>query len=255
MRLLFVGDIVGNSSCEFFRNRINKIKKENRIDTIIVNGENSADNNGLTPYSAKHLFESGADVITTGNHCYKRREMNDMYEESKYVIRPANFGDSVPGRGYCVVDYGYYSLAVINLQGVVFLDSLDNPFKTIDEVLKKIETPNIIVDFHAEATSEKKAMGYYLAGKVSAVIGTHTHVQTADETILSNHTGYITDVGMTGVKESVLGIQKDIIIQKFINHYPYKYEYATGTHMINAVVVEINERNGQCIHIERIMQE
>lgn len=250
MNVLFVGDTVGQRSAEHLIKLLPALKRRYSVDMTIVNGENSADGNGITPYSAKLLLE-GADVITTGNHCFRRREMNDMFEENTPIIRPANFGDTV-GRGYTVFDMGRTRAAVINLIGMAYMENCDNPFGCIDKILAEIDTPVIIVDFHAEATSEKKAMGYYLAGRVSAVIGTHTHVQTADEQILAEHTGYITDVGFTGVKDSILGIDKDVIIARLTTYYPQKHTYPDGDIMINAVLIGIEEKSGKCTHIERI---
>ena len=251
MKILFIGDVVGQTSGDYLSSKLPKIKRDYAIDLTIVNGENSADGNGITPFSAKLLLNGGADVITTGNHCFRRREMNDMYEESSVIIRPANLGETY-GNGYCIVDMGNTRVAVINLMGMAYMDSCDNPFHCIDKILKEIDTPNIIVDFHAEATSEKKAMGYYLEGRVSAVLGTHTHVQTNDEEILGNHTGYITDVGMTGVKRSVLGVDKDVIISRLTTYYPQKHTYPEGEVMINGVVLEIDKKNGKCLSIEKI---
>lgn len=251
MKILFIGDVVGQTSGDYLSSMLPKIKRDYAIDLTIVNGENSADGNGITPFSAKLLLNGGADVITTGNHCFRRREMNDMYEESSVIIRPANLGETY-GNGYCIIDMGNTRVAVINLMGMAYMDSCDNPFHCIDKILKEIDTPNIIVDFHAEATSEKKAMGYYLEGRVSAVLGTHTHVQTNDEEILGNHTGYITDVGMTGVKRSVLGVDKDVIISRLTTYYPQKHTYPEGEVMINGVVLEIDKKNGKCLSIEKI---
>lgn len=250
MNVLFVGDVVGQRSAEHLIKTLPKLRREYSVDLTVVNGENSADGNGITPYSAKILLD-GADVITTGNHCFRRREMNDMFEENSSIIRPANFGDTV-GRGYTIVDMGRTRAAVVNLIGMAYMESCDNPFHCIDRILPEIDAPVIIVDFHAEATSEKKAMGFYLAGRVSAVIGTHTHVQTADEQILSGHTGYITDVGFTGVRDSILGIDKDVIIARLTTYYPQKHIYPDGDIMINAVLLRIDEKSGKCAGIERI---
>lgn len=252
MKVLFVGDVVAQSSCEFLIGELPKLKREYEIDVTIVNGENSADGNGIIPYSAKLLLDGGVDVITTGNHCFKRREMTPFYDESDVVIRPANFGDDIAGKGVCKLDFGKFQLAVINLIGTAYMQPVDNPFKCAEQLLESIDTKNIIVDFHAEATAEKKAMGFFLAGKVSAVLGTHTHVQTADETIIDDFTGYITDVGMTGVQESVLGIDKDVIIQRLTTYFPQKHVYAQGTPRINAVVLDIDSKTGRCLSIERI---
>ena len=253
MRLLFVGDVVGESGCDFLYKNIYKIKKENSIDITVVNGENSAQGNGITPRSMDSLFSMGVDVITTGNHCFKRKESMDIYEHNESVIRPANFPAGAPGKGITVIDKVPYKIAVINLIGTMYLDSFDNPFNVIDDILKGIDTPNIIVDFHAEATSEKKEMGFYLQNKVTAVLGTHTHVQTSDECILGGHTAYITDVGMAGPENSVLGIDKDIIINKFKNKMPVRFIESTEKCFINAVVVDFNEKTGKANDIKRLV--
>lgn len=245
---------MGQDACRDFTAMLPSLKQRYQIDVTIVNGENSADGNGITPFSAELLLGGGADAVTTGNHCFKRPEMAAAYEESGVIIRPANFGDGCPGKGYCILDFGGYSLAVINLIGVNYMQPVDNPFFCADKILEEIETKNILVDFHAETTSEKKALGYYLAGRVSAVLGTHTHVQTADECILEGHTGYITDVGMTGVQESVLGVDKDIIIARLTTYYPQRHVYAKGRTTLNAVVLEIDTKTGACRKIKRIFE-
>ncbi len=251
LNVLFIGDVVGQKSANYLAGILPKLKKQYSARAAVVNGENSADGNGITPFSADLLFSGGADVITTGNHCFRRREMNELYEESSTILRPANLGETY-GKGITVLDMGKTQLAVVNLIGMAYMEPCDNPFLCADQLLKTIETPNIIVDFHAEATSEKKAMGFYLEGRVSAVIGTHTHVQTADEEILGGHTGYITDAGMTGVKRSVLGIDKDVIIARLTTYYPQKHIYPSGEIMINGVALSLDEKSGKCISIERI---
>ena len=252
INILFIGDVVGQKSCAVLREKLPAMKNEYNAKIVIVNGENSADGNGITPVTARYLLDSGADAITTGNHCFRRKEMDAFYEQSDTVIRPVNYPDSVPGKGYTVLDFGSYSVAVINLLGTVFMQNLENPFHCIDRILEKINSKVIIVDFHAEATSEKKAMGHYLAGRVSAVLGTHTHVQTADEEILKGCTGYITDVGMTGVMDSVLGIKKEIIINNMITGYPQRYEYAEGRCEVCGAVIEVDEKTGICTSVKRI---
>ena len=254
MNILFVGDVVGQNACRDLAAALPSLKQRYNIDATIVNGENSADGNGITPFSAGLLLDGGADAITTGNHCYRRPEMDALYESSDVIIRPANLGNNCPGKGYCILDFGSHSLAVINLIGTAFMQPVENPFSYADKILEVIDTPNIIVDFHAEATSEKKAMGWYLAGRASAVIGTHTHVQTADECILEEHTGYITDAGMTGVHESVLGIDKDVIISRLTTYYPQRHTYARGATKINAVVLGIDNKTGVCRSIKRVCQ-
>lgn len=251
MNILFIGDVVGQTCGDYLCSKLPKLKRDYNIDLTIVNAENSADGNGITPFSANLLLNGGADILTTGNHCFRRREMNDMYEESSVIIRPANLGQTY-GKGYCIVDMGRAQIAVINLMGMAYMDNCDNPFFCVDKLLEEIHTPNIVVDFHAEATSEKKAMGYYLEGRVSAVLGTHTHVQTNDDEILGGHTAYITDVGMTGVKRSVLGVDKDVIISRLTSYYPQKHTYPEGDIMINGVVLELDTKNGRCTAITKI---
>ena len=253
MRLLFVGDVVGNSGCEALEKQLYRIKQEHKIDITVVNGENSAQGNGITLSSAQNLFSMGVDVITTGNHCFKRKEIMELFDSNDFLLRPANFPDGVEGRGVAVIDMCPYKIAIVNLIGTLYLEAVDNPFNVVDKILDDIDTPNIIVDFHAEATSEKKAMGFYLQNRVTAVLGTHTHVQTADETILGGHTAYITDVGMTGPELSVLGVDKDIVITKFKKRVPVKFTESTEKSFINAVVVEFDEKNGKALDIKRLI--
>ena len=245
MRLLFIGDVVGKSGCDFLEKNLYKIKKQYNIDVTVINGENSAQGNGITRQSADFLTRVGADIITTGNHAFKRRESVDMFDEIPHLIRPANYPDDVVGKGYYVLDMGAVQIAVINLMGVVYLEPLDNPFEKVDSILKEISTPNIFVDFHAEATAEKKAMGHYLAGRVTGVFGTHTHVQTADATILKGHTGYITDVGMTGPENSVLGVKSELAISKMKSHFPVKFEESTEEAFLNGIIAEFDTKLGK----------
>ncbi|MBP0975749.1 MAG: YmdB family metallophosphoesterase, partial [Oscillospiraceae bacterium] len=196
MKILMFGDVVGEAGTACFQRFAPRLKQQYAADLIVVNGENSAKGNGITQQSADQLFAGGADIITTGNHCF-RRKCDEIFENPR-ILRPANYPEGAPGSGVCILDCGAYSFAVINLMGTAFMEALDNPFTVIDTLLEEIDTPNILVDFHAEATSEKRAMGWYLSGRVSAVIGTHTHVLTADAQILDGKTGYLTDAGMTG---------------------------------------------------------
>ncbi len=251
MKILFLGDIVGSKGCKFAASKVYNIKKENDIDIVIVNGENSADGNGITPTSAEML--GFADVITTGNHCFRRREMMNRYDECANIIRPANYPEGAPGHGVYILERGRLRLAVINLMGTAFMESLDNPFTVIDGILKDIDTPNIFVDFHAEATSEKKAMGHYLAGNVTAVCGTHTHVMTADEIILKNHTAYITDVGMCGAELSVLGVKTEIAVRKQRFHLPEKFVESDEAPFLNGVIIDFNEKDGKSHSIKRLI--
>lgn len=254
MKLLFIGDVVGDKGCDFLEKKIYMIKKEYDISLVVINGENSALGNGITPYSYQRLIALGADVITTGNHCFRRKESISLYDENETLLRPANFPEGVPGHGFTVIDLGFCQVAVVNLMGTAYMEPLDNPFYCIDSLLEKIDTKNIIVDFHAEATSEKKAMGFYLDGRVTAVLGTHTHVQTADETILPNGTAYITDAGMTGAELSVLGVKSELAIEKIKYHAPVKFEESENPCFINGVVIDFDEHNGKANKITRIIE-
>ncbi|MBR3446348.1 MAG: TIGR00282 family metallophosphoesterase [Oscillospiraceae bacterium] len=250
MRILMFGDVVGEAGCECFCRQAPKLKREYGADLIVVNGENSAKGNGITPQSADMLFSGGADVITTGNHCFRRK--CDRIFSNERILRPANYPDGAPGSGVCVLDCGPCSVAVINLMGTAFLDALDNPFTVIDRLLAVNEARITLLDFHAEATSEKRAMGWYLSGRVSAVIGTHTHVQTADEEILDGKTGYLTDVGMVGGERSVLGVKPELAIEKQRFKRPVQFEEAEAPCILNAVFLEIDSKSGICNKIERI---
>lgn len=252
MKVLFLGDVVGKSGCDFVAKHLRSLKKMIGVDACIVNGENSAEGNGITPESARMLFDAGADVITTGNHVLKRREIYPVLEQKNGIIRPANYHSSAPGCGMFVLDKLRWQLCVINLQGIAAMEPHANPFEKVDQLLKHVHTPNILVDFHAEMTSEKKAMGYYLDGRVSAVVGTHTHVPTADERVLRGGTAYITDVGMCGGKNSVLGVKKEIIIRKFVTGMPERFEYDHQDMELNAVLITIDQSSGRAQSIERV---
>lgn len=253
MNLLFIGDVVGKTGCDMIKKNLYKIKKDYDIDITVINGENSAIGNGITKDSADILMKYGADVITTGNHAYKRREASELFENHENIIRPANYPQGCAGRGTYILDMGRYQVAFINLMGTVYMEALDNPFFAIDDILENISTKNIFVDFHAEATAEKKCMGFYLEKRVTAVLGTHTHVQTADETILGGHTAYITDVGMTGSENSVLGVCSNLAIEKMKMHHPVKFIQADDFGMINAVIINFDEKTGKALDIKRII--
>ncbi len=252
MKLLFVGDIVGSRGCGFANSVVPELKRKEGADIVVVNGENSADGNGMTVRSVNSL--AFADVITSGNHVFRRREIFPLLNSAgTNIIRPANYPEGAPGRGIYILDMGRCSVAVVNLMGTVFMDDLDNPFTVIDKLLESISTPNIIVDLHAEATSEKKAMGFYLDGRVTAVIGTHTHVQTADETILPKGTGYITDAGMCGAENSVLGVRSDIIISNLKTKLPCKFTESDEPPFLNGVMIEFDEKVGKCTNVKRLL--
>lgn len=251
MRLVFIGDVVGSAGCEALARELPNIRHEYKIDFAVVNGENSADGNGISKNSMEDIFGAGVDVITTGNHAFHRSSIVHEYETKYTLLRPANLGEDLPGSGVCEIDCGAYSAAVINLIGITFMQPADNPFKCAEKLLEGIDSKIIIVDFHAEATSEKRAMGLFLAGRTSAVFGTHTHVQTADEQIIDG-TGYITDAGMTGPKNSVLGVRPDISIERFRTYRFQKYEVAQGECEVCGVVADIDQTSGKCVKIERI---
>lgn len=254
MRILAIGDVVGTDSVTYLQSVLPAFRRSNAIDVCIINGENSSDGNGITPSSAENLFQSGADVITTGNHAYRRKEMYDYFDDHAFVLRPANYPEGNPGQGYCIIDKGRVLVGVVNVMGTTYMEPLANPFTTMDQVLQELSSCRIVlVDLHAEATSEKRAMGFYLDGKVSAVFGTHTHVQTADEQILPKGTGYITDLGMTGPIQSVLGVKPEIIIGKLKTNLPARFDYEKDSPIsMNGCIFEVDDKTGTCLSVERV---
>ena len=253
MRVLAIGDVVGSIGCKCLRALLPNLKKEKKIDLVIVNGENSADGNGITPASAEHLFASGADIITTGNHAFRRRESYELFAGRHDLLRPANYPHGAPGKGICVVDKGRFQVAVVNLMGTVYLEALDCPFATMERLLAENHLPKVIlVDFHAEATGEKGGFAYAYDGAVSAVFGTHTHVQTADTQILPKGTGFITDLGMTGPCHSVLGVKPELIIKKLKTKMPVRFDLASGSCHMDGAIFEIDEKTGKTNSVERI---
>lgn len=251
MNILTIGDVVGSIGCRFLRERLPQLKKGKAVDLVIANGENSADGNGLTPTSAQFLFDSGVDVITSGNHSFRRKESYDFYDSCETLLRPANFPAAAPGKGVCIVDMGRIQVGVINLMGVVYMESMDSPFDTADRLLEGM--PKItLIDFHAEATGEKRSFAYYLDGRVSAVFGTHTHVQTSDECVLENGTGYITDLGMTGPIHSVLGVKPELVIQKMRTKMPVRFDLSDGPCQMDCALFHIEEKTGKTESVERI---
>jgi hypothetical protein len=257
MRILIVGDVVSKSGCDFFAKTVPNLKRERNIDLVIVNGENSAVGNGVLPTSADFLLSVGADIITLGNHALRRPEIYDYLNcENNPIIRPANFDKSAPGFGSMTADMGRVQVGVINLIGSVYMSPCENPFERADKEIEKLKNDGvkiIIVDFHAEATAEKRAMGYYLDGKVTAVVGTHTHIQTSDEQILDGGTAYITDLGMTGPADSVLGVDKECAIQRIKTNLPVRFTNPeTDKCVLEGVILETDEKTGKAINIERI---
>ncbi len=255
VKVLFISDIVGKPGRQAVSMELHRLVDRFAIDLVIANGENSAGGFGITEDTAKELFELGIHVITSGNHIWDKRDSYDFINREKRLVRPANYPDGAPGHGSVVVTTPTGSkVAVLNLEGRAFMNNLECPFRTADSEISRLngETPILVVDFHAEATSEKLALGWYLNGRVSAVIGTHTHVQTSDERLLPGGTAYITDAGMTGSFDSVIGIKKELAIEKFLSQIPVRFEVAKKDIRLNAVVVEIDEKSGKACGIERL---
>ena len=277
-RILFIGDVVGHSGRVAVGSILPELKKQMGArgsvpPLVIANGENLAGGLGLTQGTANELFSYGVDILTTGNHVWDKKEILDYIDSDERILRPANYPQGAPGRSCAVVElkdkldtrcwmldtgtgHRESRVAVFNLSGRIFMDPLDDPFTAAKNIVPELrEKSNVIVlDFHAEATAEKVAMGWYLDGQVSAVIGTHTHVQTADETILPNHTAYITDAGMTGPMDSVIGVKKDLIIRKFLTQMPVRFEVAKGDVMFSAVIIDIDPVTGRSTSIERLQR-
>lgn len=253
MKILVVGDVVGNPGRTILKKYLDRNK--NKYDFIIVNGENAAAGFGITGKIADEFISWGCDVITSGNHIWDKKDIYEYLDKSDRLLRPYNYPAGVPGNGYTIVkDKKGNKIAVVSLQGRVFMPPIDCPFTKAKELIEEIrkETRNIIVDFHAEATSEKIALGRYLDGKVSVVYGTHTHIQTADNKILADGTGYITDAGMTGSDNGVIGMSAESIIPKFITSLPQKFEIAEGNERLNGLEIELDTETGECTSIERI---
>jgi len=254
MNVLFIGDIMGEPGRRAMSRLLPKVVTQHAVDLVIGNGENVAGGFGITPELAQELFEMGLSVITTGNHAWDKKEILDFIRREPRLLRPANYPSGVPGQGSIVVETpAGERLAVLQLMGRVFMPTLDCPFQVARrEVTRlKAEARAIIVDMHAEATSEKMAMGHFLDGEVSAVVGTHTHVQTADEQILPKGTAYITDIGMTGPVHSVIGIKKEHAIEKFLTQMPHRFEVASGPAVFSAVLIELDGQIGKAIRIQR----
>jgi metallophosphoesterase (TIGR00282 family) len=252
MRVLFIGDVVGGPGRRGLRETMPSLRERHQPDLIIVNGENSAGGVGITERTANDLFGAGTGVITTGNHVYRHREAYDFLERERLVIRPANYPQRNPGRGFTVVEAGGMRIGVINLSGGVGLRVARSPFDVVDEILERIEADAVVVDFHAEVTSEKVAMGWHLDGRVAAVFGTHTHVPTADGRVLPKGTAFISDVGMTGSRTSVLGVKPEQALASMITQMPTRFETAEEDIWVMGALVEVNER-GLADSFEQVM--
>lgn len=252
VNILAVGDIAGRCGLEMLSRRLRSIQKFENIRFTVVNGENAA-GIGITPQQAREILSAGADVITLGNHTWGRQEIAETLDENPYILRPANFAPQTPGRGLGLYETSFGKVAVINLIGRCNMDfGPDNPFLEADRLLKNLDAGIVLVDFHAEATSEKLALGSYLDGRVSAVWGTHTHVQTSDARVLPRGTGYITDLGMTGAINSVIGVKTDISISFFLGNPPRRFEAADGEAKLECAVFEIDEKTGRCLGVRAL---
>ena len=258
MNILFIGDIVGNPGREAVKALLPGLKKELNLDFVIANAENAAGGSGITPRVAQELFNSGIEVLTSGDHIWKRSEVLDIIDKDGRVLRPANFPEGAPGRGAGVFKtQNGFKVAVVNVQGRVFMEALECPFKASRRLIEELskEAKVIIVDIHAEATSEKVALGWYLDGLASAVLGTHTHIQTADERILPSGCAYITDVGMVGPMDSVIGRRVEDVLSRFITAVPTRFEVAKDNIQLHGVVLDIDEETGKARSIARIQRK
>ncbi len=262
MNILFVGDIFGSAGRHIVREHLSHVMETHEVDLLVINGENAAGGFGITPAIAEEFFDWGAHVITTGNHVWDKREIfeyiggvpADSHDRARRVLRPANYVATTPGFGWYQGELGNgQSYAVINLQGRVFMANTDDPFRKADELLQHITAKVILVDFHGEATSEKVALGWYLDGRVTAVLGTHTHIPTADERVLPGGTAYQTDVGMSGPYDSVIGVEKELVLARFLTGLPGKFEAAKGNPKMCAALIQCDGATGRAEKIQRIM--
>ncbi len=261
LNILFIGDIFGRPGRTIVRERLPELVRTYSADLVIANCENAAAGFGITPSLAEELFDLGIDVMTTGNHVWDKREIIEYFQmadgnphsPARRLLRPANFPETLPGWGVYEGTKNGVPYAVMNLQGRVFMGSSDDPYRYADRLLEKIKAKIVFVDFHAEATSEKVAFGWYLDGRATAVVGTHTHIPTADETVLSKGTAYITDVGMTGPYDSVIGVKKELVIDRFLSGMPARFEPAVGDVRLCGVVVECDDETGRARRIQRLM--
>ena len=256
LKILFVADVVGHPGRDAVKAILPALKRELRPDLTVLNGENAAGGFGLTAKIAAELKGAGADVITSGNHVFAQKEFVGALPSLQNVLRPANYPPAAPGQGWCVTEAAGHQVLVMNLMGRIFLDSLDDPFRAADQILAGHPDVKVVFcDMHAEATSEKTAMGWYLDGRASAVVGTHTHIPTADARVLSGGTAYVTDVGMVGPRDGCIGMDKEVVIQRFLTGVPNRFVVASGPVTFNSVLVTINPSTGRATSIQRIDRE
>ena len=255
MKIMLTGDVVGRPGRRAFQEYTPKLRKERRIDIVVVNGENSAGGKGITRKALDELYHGGADIVTSGNHVWDKRDVLEFIDREPFLLRPANYPEGAPGKGCCVYPFRSKNIGVMNLSGRTFMPALDCPFQKAEALLRELAPvcDVLLLDFHAEATSEKMAMGWYLDGRVNCVVGTHTHIQTADERILPEGTAYITDLGMVGPWNSVLGVCADIVIGKFTQALPVRSDLANAPNVYSAVLIEIDDMSNKTIGIERIL--
>ncbi|MEK5522732.1 metallophosphoesterase [Heyndrickxia sporothermodurans] len=256
MKILFVGDVVGSPGREMISEYLPKLKSKYRPELTIINGENAAGGRGITEKIYRQFLNDGADMVTLGNHSWDNKDIFEFIDKAKNLVRPGNFPEGTPGTGLSFIKVNGIEAAVISLQGRTFLPAIDCPFHKAEELIKKakMKTNIIFVDFHAEATSEKQAMGWFLDGKVSAVVGTHTHVQTADNRVLPNGTAYLTDVGMTGPYDGILGMERGAVIKKFITSLPVRFEVPKdGRKQLSACLIDLDKKTGKANKIETIL--
>ena len=256
MKLLFIGDIVARPGRDLLRKHLKALAAAHAVDLVIANGENAAGGNGITRDNANEIFGAGVDVITTGNHVWDKREALEFIVNEPRMIRPANYPEGTPGQGsYLALTRGGVKVGVVNLMGRVFLNAIDDPFRAANREIARVKQDGaqvVFVDMHAETTSEKVALGWYLDGQVAAVVGTHTHVQTADERILPGGTAYLTDVGMTGPHDGVIGMDKTAVIARFVTGLPGRFEPATGDARLHGVTITTDPATGRATAIERV---
>ena len=253
MNILFIGDIVGSPGRRAVKHFLPELRREYEVDLVVANAENAAHGRGLTPKLAEELLDAGIDVLTSGNHIWDEKSIIPAMETDLPLLRPINYPEGVPGRGYLIQD----DVLIVNVMGRTFMADLDDPFRAMDRLLNTLPDvpPVVCVDFHADATSEKVAMGWYLDGRVSSVVGTHSHVPTADAWVLPNGTAYVSDLGMTGPKYSVIGVQTEAVLQRFLTQMPNKFPVAEGPAVLGAVVVDIDPLSGKARSIKRVDRE